>query len=151
MNKKIAATLLAALALSACGPSADKRAAAADAKAAGFTPPAVTSRLDFGSAMDRRFRTLDRNADDRITRDEWPRRNARLAELDRNADGVVTTTEWSEGVLRRFDQMDLNHDGTLTSEEQDASRAARKAGRAPLAEPTAPVVGDPLANGTALR
>ncbi len=122
MRVMIGAALAAGLMLSACG---DKKAAReqADAKAAGFVPPSVTSRMDYGSAMERRFRALDRNGDDRITKDELPAVNApRLQAYDRNKDGVITATEFSEGSLARFDQMDLNHDGTVTTEERQHSR-----------------------------
>lgn len=110
------------LGLAGCGDKAAERAKA-DANAAGFVPPSVTSRVDYGSAMERRFRALDRNGDDRITPDEMPARNApRLEALDRNKDGAISAIEFSEGMLARFDGMDLNHDGTVTSEERVASR-----------------------------
>ena len=144
---RIAMGLAAAALTAGCGRSGEKQARA-DANAAGFVPPAVTSRVDYGSAMDRRFRTLDRNGDDRVSAAEWPRQPARLAELDRNRDGSVSAIEWSEGMLRRFDQMDLNRDGTLTSEEQAAWRDARAAGRTLPSPAASPVVGDPLANAS---
>ena len=118
------AMLAVATTLAACGPGPDEKRKAADAKAAAFTPPSVTSRLDFGSSMTRRFRTLDRNADDEIDRTELPRRNTRLLELDRNGDGKISSIEFSEGMLARFDRMDLNHDGTVTSEERAAAESA---------------------------
>ncbi len=118
----IAAVAATGLMLAGCGDKQAERAQA-DAKAANFVPPSVTSRLDFGSSMERRFRALDRNGDDRITKDELPARNApRLQALDRNKDGAITAIEFSEGMLARFDAMDLNHDGTVTSEEREASR-----------------------------
>ena len=130
----------------------DDKAAQADANAAGFVPPAVTSRVDFSSAMERRFRTLDRNGDDRLDESELPRRNSRLMAFDRDKDGQISLIEWGEGTVRRFDQMDLNHDGTVTSEEESEWRAARAAGRTPAAQPTTPVLGDALSNqGTTAR
>ncbi len=122
MRVMIGAAFAAGLMLAGCS---DKKAASAqaDAKAAGFVPPSVTSRLDFGSSMERRFRTLDRNGDDKIGKDEFPARNApRLEALDRNKDGEISAIEFSEGMLARFDAMDLNHDGTVTTEERQASR-----------------------------
>jgi Ca2+-binding EF-hand superfamily protein len=107
--------------MSACGDK-DAQRAQADANAVGFVPPSVTSRLDFGASMERRFRTLDRNADDRITKDELPAPNARIKAFDRNKDGIITAIEWSEGTLAWFDRMDLNRDGTVTSEERAESR-----------------------------
>ena len=139
---------LTAAMLTACGTKSEEKAAQADAvaNAAGFVPPAVTSRVDFSTQMEQRVRTLDRNGDDRIDASELPRRNSRLMGLDRNKDGVISQIEWSEGTLRRFDQMDLNHDGTVTSEEESEWRAARDAGRDPAAQPTTPVLGDALSN-----
>ncbi|MEI5688229.1 MULTISPECIES: hypothetical protein [Sphingomonas] len=141
----IAAALAIPAMLAGCGERQEKMAQA-DANAAGFVPPAVTSRVDFTSTMERRFRALDRNADDRLDKTELPRQNSRLMGLDRNGDGVISLIEWDEGTLKRFDQMDLNHDGTVTSEEEKEWRAARAAGRSPTARPTTPVPGDPLGN-----
>jgi hypothetical protein len=114
-----------ALALGACsGERGEEKRASADANASGFVPPSVTSRLDYGGAMDRRFRGLDRDADDFISRAELPRRNPRrLLALDRNGDGKISAIEFSEGMLARFDRMDLNHDGTVTSEERRSAGA----------------------------
>ena len=139
----VAALAVALTGLSGCGNREDKVAEAdATANAAGFVPPAVISRVDFSSAMERRFRTLDRNGDDRLDRTELPRRNSRLMALDRNGDGAISMIEWSEGTLRRFDQMDLNRDGTVTSEEE----AEWRAGRRPAPQATGPVLGDTLGN-----
>ncbi|WP_375427324.1 hypothetical protein [uncultured Sphingomonas sp.] len=114
--------VLGAAALSAgCGEKASERAAA-DAHAAGFTPPAVTSRLDWGGQQERRFTTLDRNADDKLTADEFPRVDSRLARADANGDGEITKTEFTTAAMGRFDRMDINRDGTVTSEEQDTTR-----------------------------
>jgi hypothetical protein len=117
------AVLAGTLGLAACGPSPDQKRAAADARAKDFTPPSVTSRLDYGGLISRRFRTLDRDADDVLTADELPRRNTRLWALDRNKDGKIGSVEFSDGMLARFDRMDLNHDGTVTSEEREAAKA----------------------------
>ncbi|RZM10861.1 MAG: hypothetical protein EOP68_05280 [Sphingomonas sp.] len=54
--------IAAGLIVAGCGDK-DAQRAEADAGAVGFVPPSVTSRLDFGASMERRFRTLDRNAD----------------------------------------------------------------------------------------
>lgn len=125
MRLVMTATALA-LVLAGCGTEKKReKQAEADQKAAGFVPPSVTSRLDFGSAMERRFRALDRNGDDYIDATELPRRNARMKSFDRNGDGKISAIEFSEGQLARFDRMDLNHDGTVTSEEQEAAREGR--------------------------
>lgn len=123
----LATTLATTVALAGCGPSPEEKTKVADAKAASFTPPSVISRLDYGSSMTRRFRDLDRNADDQLDGTELPRRNTRLLELDRNHDGKITAIEFSEGMLARFDKMDLNHDGTVTSEEREAAREGQRA------------------------
>ena len=119
----------AALVLAACGASPEETRRAADAKARNFVPPSVITRTDYGSQADRRFRRLDRDGDDVITATELPRADSRLRELDRNGDTNITLSEWGEGMLARFDGMDLNRDGTLTSEER---MTARRRGRAAL-------------------
>ncbi len=118
----VAGVVAAGLAVAGCGPSDDEKRAAADAKAASFTPPSVTSRLDFGSAMTRRFRALDRNADEFIDKTELPSRNSRLSRLDRDKDDRISAIEFSEGMLGWFDRVDANHDGTITSDEREAAR-----------------------------
>ncbi|WP_267432905.1 hypothetical protein [Sphingomonas sp. GM_Shp_1] len=124
-------------ATTACGKKEENRAEADRAAAkAGFVPPSVTSRVDFGGMMARRFRELDRDGNDIITHEEMPSTNSRLWELDRNKDGEITESEFFEGMLARFDRMDLNRDGTVTSEEREASRTER---------PTAP--SNPVATG----
>ncbi|NNG56241.1 hypothetical protein BRX36_09165 [Sphingomonas sp. S-NIH.Pt1_0416] len=124
-------------ATTACGKKEESRAEADRAAAkAGFVPPSVTSRVDFGSMMARRFRELDRDGNDIITADEMPTTNSRLWALDRNKDGEITESEFFEGMLARFDRMDLNRDGTVTSEEREASRTER---------PTTPT--NPVATG----
>ena len=124
-------------ATTACGKKEESRAEADRAAAkAGFVPPSVTSRVDFGSMMARRFRELDRDGNDIITADEMPTTNSRPWALDRNKDGEITESEFFEGMLARFDRMDLNRDGTVTSEEREASRTER---------PTTPT--NPVATG----
>lgn len=110
-----------AAALCACG-GGEEDGAAADAKAADFTPPAVTSRLDWGGQQERRFNRLDRNSDGKLTDVEFPRVDSRLVRADANGDGEVTKIEFTEGAMARFDRMDLNRDGTVTSEERETSR-----------------------------
>jgi len=117
--------LACALALAACG-KAEEKQAAADAKAAGFVPPSVTSRLDWGAAGERRFHALDRNGDDVLTSNEVPRPDSRILRYDRDGDGDVSLVEFSEGTMARFDRMDLNRDGTVTSEERQTSGEGRR-------------------------
>ncbi|WP_174293442.1 hypothetical protein [Sphingomonas bacterium] len=115
---RAAIALAALVAVGGCG-SAKKAQAKADARAAGFVPPSVMSRLDYGGVVERRFRALDRNGDDYITPDELPTKDSKLMDLDRNRDGKISASEWSEGMLARFDRMDRNHDGSVTSTERD--------------------------------
>ena len=115
------AALLATAALGACH-AAEKAQETADANAAGFVPPSVLSRLDYGGMVERRFHTLDRDADGKITSDELPRSDSRLMALDLDKDGSISAIEWSEGMIGRFDKMDANHDGTVTSEERASTR-----------------------------
>ncbi len=118
---RLAMVLGAAALLAGCGDKAAERAAA-DANAAGFTPPAVTSRLDWGGQQERRFARLDRNADGKLTDDEFPRVDSRLGRADANGDGAITKIEFTTATMARFDRMDLNRDGTVTSEEQETTR-----------------------------
>lgn len=117
------ATLALPLAISACGDKAAKRAAA-DARAANFVPPSVLARADFARQIARRFRRLDRDGDDVIEAAEIPSGNRRLKGLDRNGDGEITMPEFSEGLLARFDAMDANKDGAVTSDERAAAKGA---------------------------
>jgi hypothetical protein len=119
--------LAAALVLLAgCGgPSKQQKAAYAEA-AKHYVPPAVTSRLDFGGIVERRFRHLDRNGDDYLTPDELPRRDdPAITSLDKDGDGRVSAQEFSQGMMARFDADDLNKDGTVTSTEYRAAKRSR--------------------------
>lgn len=111
-----------ALALAACSrakePSAEEQAALSN-----YVPPFVMSRLDFGGVVERRFRRLDVNNDDKLSRNELPKRLiARFDEIDRNKDGSISNEEWSAWMMRRFDAQDINHDGTVTSDERERAR-----------------------------
>ncbi|WP_242096024.1 MULTISPECIES: hypothetical protein [unclassified Sphingomonas] len=112
------AVLAGAMLIAGCGPTKKEKRAMADARAANFVPPSVTSRADFGRQMERRFHELDHNGDDVLTPDEYPRRDSKLAGLDRNHDGRITQGEFSEGMMARFDKADLNHDSAVTSDER---------------------------------
>ncbi len=118
--RALMAMILVAGTLSACGSNDDPHAP--DARAAGFTPPTVISRIDWAARAERRFRRLDTNNDDVLEASELPARAPRLAELDRNKDGEITQIEFNDGMLARFDAMDLNHDQSLTSDEQQEVR-----------------------------
>lgn len=120
--------VLAAVAamLAACGPSKQEKAER-NAAIANFVPPFVLSRLDFGGVVERRFRRLDRNGDDKLEGSEIPQRMAgRVAEFDKDGDGTISSEEWSAGQLARFDRQDINHDGTVTADERNVARAKRE-------------------------
>ncbi|PAX08148.1 EF-hand domain-containing protein [Sphingomonas lenta] len=112
---------LVAACLSGCGDGGGSSVDTSTAPA-GFVPPAVMSRLDWGGQQERRFNELDRNADGKLTPDEFPRANSRIQRADANGDGEVTKGEFSDATIARFDRMDLNKDGTVTSEEQETTR-----------------------------
>ena len=116
-----AAALLVATSLAACH-GAEKAQDKADANAAGFVPPSELSRLDYGGIVERRFHALDRNGDQKIEPDELPRSDSRLMALDLDKDGSISAVEWSEGMIGRFDKIDANHDGTVTTEERQTAR-----------------------------
>lgn len=113
--------------LAACGTRDEDHNNAA---AQNYSPPTVTSRLDFGSEIERRFHRLDVNVDDRLTADELPERwRSLIARGDKNNDGALSSQEWSDLMLDWFDRNDLNKDGTLTSEERETYREQRRAER----------------------
>jgi len=134
MVKRIGVALAVTVLAAGCQ-QAEKKQAAADAKAAGFTPPSVTSRLDWGSRGERLFHRLDRDGDDVLTPNEIPRPDSRLLEYDRDKDGDVSLVEFTEGTMDRFDRMDLNRDGTVTSEERET---AERTGAVSQPRPAAP-------------
>jgi hypothetical protein len=49
-----------------------------------------------------------------------------IAGLDSNKDGKVTLDEYRAPMLARFDGMDSNHDGTLSTAERQAAEAKNK-------------------------
>ena len=111
------------MSLAACGPSTEEKMEL-NAAALNFVPPFVMSRLDYGGVLERRFRRLDTNEDDKLVRDELPPERAqRLMRLDRNGDAAISNAEWSGGMLARFDTQDMNRDGTVTSDERERARA----------------------------
>lgn len=120
----IVTMMAAAMPLAACS-KAENAQKNADANAAGFVPPSVLSRLDYGSTVERRFHALDRNSDQKLDASELPRRDSRLMALDLDHDGTISVEEWGEGMIARFDRLDANHDGTVTSEERQAAKRAR--------------------------
>jgi hypothetical protein len=115
--------------LAGCG--ASDEAQDANAAAARYRPPMVTSRLDYGGQIERRFHRLDKNRDDKLSPDELPERMKRgLKRHDKDGDGALNSDEWGALMLERFDRQDLNKDGTVTTEEREASRSRRAGGAA---------------------
>ena len=119
---RVMVVVAGALALAACSqskePSPEEQAALSN-----YVPPFVMSRLDFGGVVERRFRRLDVNHDDRLTRNEVPRRLAsRFDAIDRDGNGAISNEEWSAWMMKRFDGQDINHDGTVTSDERERAR-----------------------------
>jgi len=117
----------------------------ADRKQKKLQNKAEKERKAIQEAADRdeiRFRGLDRDHDDRITRAEWrgndrsfanqdwngdgvlsgdevrggAQRTGRFADLDRNNDGVIARNEWNGG-RQAFDRLDSNRDGILSGDE----------------------------------
>lgn len=120
MKRASVAVMMAAMSLAACQ-GKEQAQAKADAKAAGFVPPLVLTRLDYGGIVERRFHKLDRNGDQKLEPDELPKQDSKLMRLDLDGDGNISAVEWSEGMIGRFDKVDANHDGTVTSEEREAA------------------------------
>jgi hypothetical protein len=112
-----------ALALAACSGKSPDEKAMQNAELANYTPPFVMSRLDYGGVIERRFRRLDVNNDDRLEPSEIaPRNREWVMRFDADKDGRISVEEWSRGMLSRFDRQDLNHDGTVTSDERERAR-----------------------------
>jgi Ca2+-binding EF-hand superfamily protein len=77
------------------------------------------------------FTRLDRNRDDRIDEDEWYYDWETFRRIDRNRDGFVSRREFlgedaaaDDDRDDRFDALDADHDGRLTSREWHGSRDA---------------------------
>ena len=120
--------------LAGCGASSDDHDA--NAAAVDYRPPTVTSRLDFGGQIERRFHRLDVNLDDKLSPDELPERiRPALSRWDRSGDGMLDSEEWGAMLLAWFDRNDANKDGSLTSAEIAAGREKRKTATRASAEP----------------
>lgn len=134
-----AVTIGMVLVIGACSaPSADNLNSSASANdtapdqnaaLASYVPPSVTSRADFGGVIERRFHRVDANADDKLTIDELPGRNAQrmLDRYDKDGNGSLDSSEWGTLMLERFDRLDANKDGSVTSKERETMRATRGA------------------------
>jgi Ca2+-binding EF-hand superfamily protein len=87
--------------------------------------------------MDQEFTKLDTNKDGQLSKAEFmaaaptapaaPSNGANiLAQLDKNKDGKVSLDEYRAPLLSRFDVMDTNHDGTISTAERQAAAAKAK-------------------------
>jgi Ca2+-binding EF-hand superfamily protein len=108
------------------------------------------------SMDDARFRDLDGNRDNRVSRSEWRGDRVGFDRLDENRDGYLTRAEMASpdaaaddfasldgdrnGVISRgewmesaasFERLDTNHDGRLTSIEYAGRRPGQATGRTP--------------------
>ncbi|MGJ3628512.1 phosphoenolpyruvate carboxylase [Sphingomonas sp. MMS24-JH45] len=137
--------LAAVLMVAACGgPSTEEKAEYREA-VANFTPPFVMSRLDYGGVVERRFRRLDRDADDYLTRTEIDAAAGGSLRRDRRRQGRAHLERGmvAAGRLRASStRQDANKDGTVTSDERERARAARELDLPTPAE-------EPATNGTA--
>lgn len=91
-------------------------------------PPSQRDQRDFRDEERGRWRS-DENLDRRSRHTRLHRGNRRggrfLRRFDANGDGKVTRIEFSEIVKRRFERLDLNRDGSVSSEEL-ANRPRRR-------------------------
>ena len=76
---------------------------------------------------ERRFKQLDHNNDNRISRDEWHYDSEAFVRADRNRDGVLSRAEFLDTAIDddrsdQFDDLDLNGDGRIQLNEWHGSR-----------------------------
>jgi hypothetical protein len=64
------------------------------------SPSASVPRRNHRS-LEERFKRLDRNADGKISREEWPRKPEAFDRLDANHDGVLTQDELQAAAAKR--------------------------------------------------
>ena len=80
------------------------------------------------------FNKLDTNKDGSLSKVEFmaaaphasstpPNGAAVLGQLDRNKDGKVSADEYRGPIMARFDAIDTNHDGSISSAERQAAQA----------------------------
>jgi hypothetical protein len=93
--------------------------------ASGFVPPTNQTRADYLDSIDRAFTRMDGDGDGVIEAGEIPaRRGALIKARDADHNGEITREEFVQGGLARFDRLDANHDGVLTSAERRADKSA---------------------------
>jgi len=84
----------------------------------------IASETDRSST---RFRALDHDRDNRLSRAEWHAGYEEFSRLDRNRDNTLTLAEFTaaddEDVEDRFGDLDTNNDGRVTRDEWHGSTA----------------------------
>jgi Ca2+-binding EF-hand superfamily protein len=96
------------------------------------------SRQQAQQMADSMFQRFDSNHDGIVTRDEATQaasqfgdRGARMVDRAFGTAQSLTLQQFEAQSLARFDSMDLNHDGTVSSAERQQSRAQRQAQKSP--------------------
>ena len=88
-----------------------------------FRPPTNLTRADDLDRLNRSFARMDGNGDEALQPSEITGvRAERVRALDTDGDRQVSREEFVKGGLARFDRIDANHDGVLTSGERRAAR-----------------------------
>lgn len=88
----------------------------------------VESSIDYeGDRTSTRFRALDHDRDNRLSRAEWHASYEMFSRLDRNRDDRLTLAEFTaaddDDAEDRFGDLDTNNDGRLTRDEWHGSNA----------------------------
>ena len=96
-----------------------------DPSASGSVPPTSQTRADYLDSLARAFTRMDGDGDGVIEMGEIPvRRGALIRARDADHNSVITREEFVQGGIARFDRLDANHDGVLTSAERRAEKSA---------------------------
>ena len=103
-----------------------------DVMAADANRDNVVTRAEFDTWHDSQFSTRDANNDGQLSREEgrmgrhggWRERGGRgmrhLASADANNDGAVTREEYLARPNQRFDRLDADHNGVISTAERQA-------------------------------
>lgn len=91
------------------------------------------SKAEFDAYNKTRFTQLDTNKDGFLTADEISAGmgghggEGMVKRYDTNNDGKISADEFTAGQDKRFDEMDTDHDGSISKAEQDAAIAKANA------------------------
>ncbi|MGE0094157.1 MAG: EF-hand domain-containing protein [Alphaproteobacteria bacterium] len=82
----------------------------------------AVSKQEYLDYYSKRFDSIDKNKDGKITADEMPTKNkgkpnTLFNEIDTNKDGVVTKQEYLDYYAKKFDAADKNKDGKIMTDE----------------------------------